>query len=116
MHVHQQRAAADDLHELAAGTAQAPITGRIERLASLVARRGACGHPDGAVTFTLSALDAFAAEFADHAAHGPCEACASSVELPLPARARTFAARAPRRSVPTRPTSVLTRRGYAPIR
>ena len=70
----------------------------------------------GAVNLTLSALDAFAAEFADHAAHGPCEACASSMELPLPARARTFAARAPRRSVPTRRTSVLTRRGYAPIR
>ncbi len=40
---------------------------RVERLASLVARRGACGHPDGAVNVILSALETFATEFADHA-------------------------------------------------
>src|SRR5262249_24555492 len=108
-------ALARTLEELAAGAAHAVSTGRIERLASLVARRGACSHPDGAVNFTLSALDAFAAEFADHAAHGPCDACASSVELPLPAQASTFAPRAPRRSVPPRRTS-LTRRRYVPVR
>jgi NADH:ubiquinone oxidoreductase subunit F (NADH-binding) len=96
---------------LAAGAAEDGSTGRVERLASLVAGRGACAHPDGAVNFTLSALDAFAAEFADHARHGPCGACASSAELPLPqpARSAEFAARRPRGSVPTR-------RRYAPAR
>jgi NADH:ubiquinone oxidoreductase subunit F (NADH-binding) len=105
------QALARTVEEIAAGAAQADGNQRIERLASLVVRRGACGHPDGAVTFTLSALEAFAAEFADHALHGPCDACASSVELPLPqpARASTFAAR------PSR-TSVLSRRRYAPAR
>ena len=109
-------ALARTVEELAAGGADAGSTGRIERLASLVARRGACAHPDGAVNFTLSALDAFAAEFADHARRGPCDACASSVELPLPARTSTFATRAPRRSVPTWRTSVLTRSRDAPVR
>jgi NADH:ubiquinone oxidoreductase subunit F (NADH-binding) len=105
------QALARTVEELAAGTAQAPVRRRIERLASLVAGRGACGHPDGAVTFTLSALDAFAAEFADHARHGPCGACASSPELPLPlpTLAGAFAALRPGKPVPTR-------RGYAPIR
>jgi NADH:ubiquinone oxidoreductase subunit F (NADH-binding) len=98
------QALARTVEELAAGAAQPGSTGRIERLASLVARRGACGHPDGAVTFTLSALDAFAAEFADHARHGPCGACAASPELPLPlpARANGLAARGARGSVATR--------------
>jgi NADH:ubiquinone oxidoreductase subunit F (NADH-binding) len=105
------QALARTVEEIAAGAAQADGNQRIERLASLVVRRGACGHPDGAVTFTLSALEAFAAEFADHARHGPCDACASSAELPLPqpARASTSAARPPRTSVPTR-------RRYAPAR
>ena len=49
---------------------------RIARLASLVRRRGACGHPDGAVNFIISALETFAADFADHARHGRCDACA----------------------------------------
>jgi NADH:ubiquinone oxidoreductase subunit F (NADH-binding) len=105
------QALARTVQELAAGTAEAGSTGRIERLASLVARRGACKHPDGAVAFTLSALDAFAAEFADHAAHGPCGACAASPELPLPqpAPATGPAARRARGSVPTR-------HRYAPVR
>jgi len=104
-------ALARTVEEFAAGVAQAGSTGRIERLASLVARRGACAHPDGAVNFTLSALDAFAAEFADHARRGPCDACASSAELPLPHPSRTasFAAGRPRRPVPTW-------RRYAPVR
>jgi NADH:ubiquinone oxidoreductase subunit F (NADH-binding) len=112
------QALARAVEEIAAGAAQAAATERIERLASLVARRGACAHPDGTVNFTLSALDAFAAEFADHARRGPCDACASAAELPLPepAPATTFAARDPRRSVPTWRASVPTRRRYAPTR
>ena len=72
--------------ELAAGGAEARIAQRVERLASLVQRRGACGHPDGAVNLILSALEAFQAEFAEHARHGPCDLCARPPELPLPVR------------------------------
>jgi len=46
--------------------------GEVERLAGLVARRGACRHPDGAAGFARSALDVFAEELARHAARGSC--------------------------------------------
>ena len=80
-------ALAGTVEEIAAGTARSRAEQRIARLASLVRRRGACGHPDGAVNFILSAVDTFAADFADHARHGSCEACGSE-ELPLPIRMR----------------------------
>ena len=83
-------ALAGTVEEIAAGTARAQADQRIARLASLVQRRGACGHPDGAVNFILSAVETFAGDFADHARHGPCEACGSE-ELPLPIRMRDAA-------------------------
>jgi NADH:ubiquinone oxidoreductase subunit F (NADH-binding) len=70
----------------AGGVAPTAAAQRIDRLASLLRRRGACAHPDGAVNLVLSALEAFQAEFADHARHGPCDACARPGELPLPLR------------------------------
>jgi NADH:ubiquinone oxidoreductase subunit F (NADH-binding) len=73
--------------DIAGGVAEASATQRIERLAALVRRRGACGHPDGTVNFVLSALETFAPAFADHARHGPCEACKHPAELPLGASA-----------------------------
>jgi NADH:ubiquinone oxidoreductase subunit F (NADH-binding) len=79
-------AIAGTLEELCSGAGGGTSAQRIEQLASLTVRRGACGHPDGAVRMILSALEAFASEFADHARHGPCEACARGPELPLPAR------------------------------
>ncbi len=81
-------ALAGTLQEMLAGTAEASAAKRIERLAALTSRRGACGHPDGAVRFILSSLQTFGEEFADHARHGPCEACAAPAELPLPVVAR----------------------------
>jgi NADH:ubiquinone oxidoreductase subunit F (NADH-binding) len=84
--VHGLDALASALAELAGGIAGAGVAQRIDRLASLVARRGACGHPDGALNPLLSALDAFQAEFADHARHGPCAACSRPAEMPLPDR------------------------------
>jgi NADH:ubiquinone oxidoreductase subunit F (NADH-binding) len=84
--VHGLDALATTLEELAGGIAGANVAQRIDRLASLVARRGACGHPDGALNPILSALDVFQAEFAEHARHGPCAACARPAELPLPDR------------------------------
>ncbi|HSZ14661.1 MAG TPA: NADH-ubiquinone oxidoreductase-F iron-sulfur binding region domain-containing protein [Solirubrobacteraceae bacterium] len=84
--VHGLDALAGTIEELAAGIAGARVAQRIDQLASLVARRGACGHPDGALRPILSAVQVFQAEFADHARHGPCAACARPVELPLPER------------------------------
>jgi NADH:ubiquinone oxidoreductase subunit F (NADH-binding) len=57
---------------------------RLASLASLVDRRGACSHPDGAARLVVSALDVFAEELSDHARHGPCDACAHTSELPRP--------------------------------
>jgi NADH:ubiquinone oxidoreductase subunit F (NADH-binding) len=81
-------ALARTIEEIAGGDAEGNPGKRIERLASLTRRRGACGHPDGAVRFILSSLQTFADEFADHACHGPCDACARHAELPLPFDAR----------------------------
>jgi NADH:ubiquinone oxidoreductase subunit F (NADH-binding) len=84
--IHGLDALATTIAELAAGTARGKAVQRAERLASLTARRGACAHPDGAVNLLLSSLEVFAAEFADHARHGPCDACSRAPELPLPLR------------------------------
>jgi NADH:ubiquinone oxidoreductase subunit F (NADH-binding) len=54
------------------------------RLASVIRGRGACRHPDGTLRLIASALEVFAQEWADHARHGPCEACAAPSALPLP--------------------------------
>jgi NADH:ubiquinone oxidoreductase subunit F (NADH-binding) len=82
--VHGLHALAASLHEIASGVTNSQATQRIARLAALVRRRGACGHPDGAARMILSAIEKFAPEFADHARHGPCEGCRSPGELPLP--------------------------------
>jgi NADH:ubiquinone oxidoreductase subunit F (NADH-binding) len=84
--VHGLDALATTIEEIAEGVAQARAGQRIERLASLTARRGACGHPDGAVNLVLSSLETFQAEFAEHARHGPCDRCALPPELPMPER------------------------------
>ena len=82
-------ALARTIEESAIGAGQAGAAKRIGRLASLIERRGACGHPDGTVSLILSALDVFAAEFADHARNGRCDACGRPGELPLPVRPAT---------------------------
>jgi len=81
-------ALAGTLEEIAGGMADANAEQRVARLSSLVRRRGACGHPDGAVNFITSALDTFVADFADHARHGRCDACGRPGELPLPRQTR----------------------------
>lgn len=82
--IHGLDAIANTLAEIAGGIAETHAVWWIKRFASLTASRGACGHPDGAVSLVLSALDSFQAEFADHARHGPCDACSRPPELPLP--------------------------------
>jgi NADH:ubiquinone oxidoreductase subunit F (NADH-binding) len=82
--VHGLDALATTLEDVLAGGAGANAFERLEHLATLVRRRGACAHPDGTANLVLSALQAFGPELADHARHGPCERCAGPAALPLP--------------------------------
>ena len=86
-------ALATTVEQIARGSVEGNAGKRIERLAALVQRRGACGHPDGAIKLILSALETFAGEFADHVRHGPCESCDGVAELPLPGRRASDARR-----------------------
>ena len=88
--VHGLSAIAGAIHRLSTGTASAGTQRDVERWSRELPRRGACGHPDGAVRFVASALRVFADEFHDHARHGRCERCANPAALPTPA-ARTLA-------------------------
>jgi NADH:ubiquinone oxidoreductase subunit F (NADH-binding) len=90
--VHGLDAIAGAIEEVADGAATVGIGQRIARWCSLANGRGACRHPDGAVRFITSALQVFAEEFADHATHGRCDACASTPELPLPSHVELAAA------------------------
>jgi NADH:ubiquinone oxidoreductase subunit F (NADH-binding) len=90
--VHGLGALAGTLEEIALGEARGKTGQRLARLTALVRGRGACAHPDGVAGFVLSALDAFAADFNDHARHGRCEACLRPRELPLPASVRVYRA------------------------
>jgi NADH:ubiquinone oxidoreductase subunit F (NADH-binding) len=90
--VHGLDALATTIEQIAGGATRVGAAQRLERLASLTARRGACGHPDGAVNLILSALETFEAAFAEHARHGGCECCARPPELPLPERPLSQAA------------------------
>lgn len=56
------------LRDLAAGRPQA---GEVERLSALVARRGACAHPDGTARMALTLVGAYASEMRLHA-RGRC--------------------------------------------
>lgn len=56
------------LHAVSAGAGGA---GEVQRLAALVAGRGACAHPDGTVRLVTSLLSRFPREIAAHA-HGDC--------------------------------------------
>jgi len=88
-------AIAETVSLLARGEAPAGAPERLTRWVAQVAGRGACRHPDGAARFIASALRVFAPEFADHARHGPCEACPAPALLPTPGSGRqTTGARA----------------------
>jgi NADH:ubiquinone oxidoreductase subunit F (NADH-binding) len=93
--VHGLDALAETFEQIALGADPNHAADRVEQLAGLVSRRGACGHPDGTVRFAMSAMEVFAEELSDHARHGRCDACARPSELPLPARARSTAGGGP---------------------
>jgi NADH:ubiquinone oxidoreductase subunit F (NADH-binding) len=65
-------AIADDFAQLASGTPDGDLMGRLTRRLGVIPGRGACRHPDGAVRMAASALAAFAADAAAHAARRPC--------------------------------------------
>jgi len=55
----------------------------IDRAVELLRQRGACNHPDGAVRFAMSSLDAFRSEIERHA-RGTCTATSRRPMLPTP--------------------------------
>ncbi len=82
-------AVADDLTRLARGRVDPGLMARMERRLQEVAGRGACRHPDGAVTLVRSALQVFADDVAAHAHGAPCPHWdrPTLLRLPPPARA-----------------------------
>jgi NADH:ubiquinone oxidoreductase subunit F (NADH-binding) len=83
--VHGLDAIAGAVESIVAGTAPRDVLARLERWSGQVEGRGACHHPNGVVRFLRSALEVFAAELADHARYGPCEACVRRSVLAVPA-------------------------------
>jgi NADH:ubiquinone oxidoreductase subunit F (NADH-binding) len=75
---------AADLAALARGEARRSTLVDLRHLFSVVAGRGACRHPDGVVRLVSSALEVFAADFADHARHRPCPHSRRRPLLPVP--------------------------------
>ena len=63
------RALADACSRIAERGTNADDLARLHRWTAEVRGRGACHHPDGAVTFLQSALSTFGREFAAHPAH-----------------------------------------------
>jgi NADH:ubiquinone oxidoreductase subunit F (NADH-binding) len=65
-------AVASDFAQLAAGRPDGNVLGRLTRRLGVIAGRGACRHPDGAVRMAASALAAFGSDARAHAAGRPC--------------------------------------------
>ncbi|HEY1778239.1 MAG TPA: NADH-ubiquinone oxidoreductase-F iron-sulfur binding region domain-containing protein [Solirubrobacteraceae bacterium] len=83
--VHGSAAIARTLHSIASGRAPASAFAELRRYSGAVRARGACHLPDGLARFVATALRTFAGEFDEHAANGPCEACAAPPLLTIPA-------------------------------
>ena len=67
------------------GRAEPTAFADLRRWTGEVTGRGACHLPDGLAHFVATALATFAGEFDDHAANGPCDACAAPALLTIPA-------------------------------
>jgi NADH:ubiquinone oxidoreductase subunit F (NADH-binding) len=77
-------AIADDMTRLARGTVDADLLTRLDRRLRVVNGRGACRHPDGAVSLVRSALTVFAADARDHAAGAPCPFWSAPTQMRFP--------------------------------
>jgi NADH:ubiquinone oxidoreductase subunit F (NADH-binding) len=83
--VHGLDAIAGDLEDLARAREPSGALRSLRRRLGLVAGRGACRHPDGAVRLAASALDVFAEEVDLHV-RGRCSGRGGEAVLPLPKR------------------------------
>ena len=77
-------AIADDLARLTRGDRDPNLMPRLDRRLGEVAGRGACRHPDGAVTLVRSALTVFADDVASHSRGTPCPHWKRPSRLRLP--------------------------------
>lgn len=75
-------ALADSLARLRDGTARRRELTRVRGDLALVAGRGACHHPDGAVRLVRSALEVFGDDIAAHAAGSPCRRSGDAIPVP----------------------------------
>jgi len=80
-------ALADAMADLAYHGGRRRALERVASLAGLVAGRGACRHPDGAVQLVRSALRAFEADARRHEHRGPCPGVTRAPLLPVPSDA-----------------------------
>ena len=80
-------ALADAMADLAYHGGRRRALERVASLAGLVAGRGACRHPDGAVQLVRSALRAFGADARRHEHRGPCPGVTRAPLLPVPSDA-----------------------------
>jgi NADH:ubiquinone oxidoreductase subunit F (NADH-binding) len=77
-------AIADDLALLARGQADRGLMARMARRLDQVDGRGACRHPDGAVSLVRSALAVFAHDVSAHEQGEPCAQWRKPSSLPFP--------------------------------
>ena len=80
-------ALADAMADLAYHGGRRRALERVASLAGLVAGRGACRHPDGAVQLVRSALRVFEADARRHEHRGPCPGVTRAPLLPVPSDA-----------------------------
>jgi NADH:ubiquinone oxidoreductase subunit F (NADH-binding) len=83
--VYGTAAIAGTLRSIAEGRAPRAAFADLERWSAELPGRGACHHPNGVSRFVSTAMRAFAPQFRDHAAGGPCGACATEPVLHFPA-------------------------------
>jgi NADH:ubiquinone oxidoreductase subunit F (NADH-binding) len=77
-------AIADDLALLARGQADGGLMARLARRLDEVSGRGACRHPDGAVSLVRSALAVFGRDVAAHERGEPCAHWRKPSSFPFP--------------------------------
>jgi NADH:ubiquinone oxidoreductase subunit F (NADH-binding) len=70
-----------------AGANDRALAARLQGRLSVIAGRGACGHPDGAVRLAESALRTFAVDVDAHLHGRPCRGAGALPFLPIPRRA-----------------------------
>jgi len=81
-------ALATTMVQIAAGQADRSDLARLHRWTAMIAGRGACRHPDGAINNVRSALDAFGDDLAEHLAGRPCPDGGRTSLPPPPGRQR----------------------------